>query len=329
MSKKASPTAIGIFVFVGLILGVGGLLMFTSSRLFTKTGKFIVYFENTLSGLNEGAPVKFRGVTIGSVSRVMIRFNQATNDLAMPVIIELQDDLIRKRLEGATVYQGMHTLSDEVKNGLRAKLETESLVTGVLYVELELEDSPSPLVYHQLKQVYVEIPSQPTEIQKMLQNLAKLDLTDLQQKLSGLLAKADKILDQLKLGEITGDLTNLLVSANRVVTTPDLTNAFTNLKEALDQYRLLGVKVNNPIDPLADGLTNAVENLNRTLVQARGGMQNFRDLLAADSSLRNELSVALDQITEAATSVSALGDYVHNHPNSLLMGRKPVAEKRP
>ena len=329
MSKKASPTAIGIFVFVGLILGVGGLLMFTSSRLFTKTGKFIVYFENTLSGLNEGAPVKFRGVTIGSVSRVMIRFNQATNDLAMPVIIELQDDLIRKRLEGATVYQGMHTLSDEVKNGLRAKLETESLVTGVLYVELEVEDSPSPLVYHQRKQVYVEIPSQPTEIQKMLQNLAKLDLTDLQQKLSGLLAKADKILDQLKLGEITGDLTNLLVSANRVVTTPDLTNAFTNLKEALDQYRLLGVKVNNRIDPLADGLTNAVENLNRTLVQARGGMQNFRDLLAADSSLRNELSVALDQITEAATSVSALGDYVHNHPNSLLMGRKPVAEKRP
>ena len=163
----------------------------------------------------------------------------------------------------------------------------------------------------------------------MLQNLAKLDLTDLQQKLSGLLAKADKILDQLKLGEITGDLTNLLVSANRVVTTPDLTNAFTNLKEALDEYRLLGVKVNNRIDPLADGLTNAVENLNRTLVQARGGMQNFRDLLAVDSSLRNELSVALDQITEAATSVSALGDYVHNHPNSLLMGRKPVAEKRP
>jgi len=329
MSKKASPTAIGIFVFVGLILGVGRCLMFTSSKLFTKTGKFIVYFDNPLSGLNEGASVKFRGVTIGSVSRVMIRFNQATNDLAMPVIIELQDDLIRKRLEGATVYQGMHTLSDEIKKGLRAKLETESLVTGVLYVELEVEDSPSPLVYHQLKKVYVEIPSQPTEIQKMLQNLAKLDLTDLQQKLSGLLAKADKILDQLKLGEITGDLTNLLVSANRVVTTPDLTNAFTNLKEALDQYRLLGVKVNNRIDPLADGLTNAVENLNRTLVQARGGMQNFRDLLAADSSLRNELSVALDQITEAATSVSALGDYVHNHPNSLLMGRKPVAEKRP
>src|SRR5215470_10655758 len=148
MSKKASPTAIGIFVFIGLFLGVGGLLLFTSSKLFTQTEKFIIYFDTSLSGLEEGAPVKFRGVTIGSVSRVMIRFNQATNDLSMPVIIELQDDLIRKRLEGATVYQGMHALNDEIKHGLRAKLETESLVTGVLYVELEVEESPSPLVYH-------------------------------------------------------------------------------------------------------------------------------------------------------------------------------------
>lgn len=326
MSNKASPTAIGIFVFIGLFLGVGGLLLFTSSRLFTKTGKFIVYFENTLSGLNEGAAVKYRGVTIGSVSRVMIHFNQATNDRAMPVIIELQDDLIRERLEGASIYEGVHTLSDQVKHGLRAKLETESLVTGVLYVELEIEDSPGPAVYHQVKQVYAEIPSQYTDIQKMLQNLAKLDLTGLQQKLSSLLVKADKVLDELKLGEVTGSLTNLLESANRVVTTPDLTNAFSNLKDALDQYRLLGVTVNERIAPLADGLTNAIENLNRTLVQTRGGMQNFRELLAADSSLRNELSVALDQLAEAASSVSTLADYLHNHPNALLVGRKP--EKR-
>jgi len=329
MSKKASPTAIGIFVFIGLILGVGGLLLFTSSRLFTQTAKFIVYFDSSLSGLNEGAPVKFRGVTIGSVTRVMIRYNQATNDPAMPVIFELQQDLIRRRLVGATVFKNVKNLNEEIRKGLRARLETESLVTGVLYVELEREPSPPPPVFHQQIPTYVEIPSRPTEIQKFMQNLAKLDLTDLQKKLSSLVAKADTQLDKLRLDEITGSLTNLLDSANRVVTTPDLTNAITNLKEALDQYRLLAVKVNNRIDPLAERLTNAIQNLNRTLVQARGAMQNFRDLLAADSSLRNELSVALDQITEAATSVSALADYVHNHPNSLVMGRKPVAEKRP
>ena len=114
MSKKANPTSIGIFIFIGLLLGVCGLLLFTSSKLFTPTAKFIIYFDNSLSGLNEGAPVKYRGVTIGSVSRVMIHYNQATNDSAMPVIIELREDLIRRRLEGATIFKNIKNLSEEV-----------------------------------------------------------------------------------------------------------------------------------------------------------------------------------------------------------------------
>jgi paraquat-inducible protein B len=306
MSKKASPAAIGIFIFIGLILGVGGLFLFSSSKFFTPTAKFIVYFENTLRGLNEGAPVKYRGVTIGSVSRVMIHFNQATNDTAMPVIIELQEDLIRKRLVGATIFRSVKDLGEEVRKGLRARLETESLVTGVLYVDLEVEPSPPPAVYHQLKPVYPEIPSRPTEIQQLMRSLAKLDLTSL-------VTNANMVLR----------------SANQVVTSPELTNAFTSLNEALKQYQLLGAKVNNRLDPLADSVTNTLDQLKRTLVQTRGTMQNVGDLLAADSPLRSELAVALDQLAEASQSVSALAEYLHNHPNALLVGRKPASEKKP
>ncbi|HXS67264.1 MAG TPA: MlaD family protein [Candidatus Polarisedimenticolia bacterium] len=317
MSKKASPTAIGIFIFLGLVLLVSGLLLFTSSKLFTPTKKCIIYFDSTLSGLNEGAPVKFRGVTVGSVSQVMIRYNQATNDLAMPVIIELQEDLIRRRLVGPTVFKDLRSVAQEATRGLRAKLATESLVTGLLYVELENEESPPPAVFHQLIPVYVEIPSRPTDIQRLMQNLAKIDLPDLQQRLISLISRADSVLASIKMDEINKDLTNLLISANQVVTTPDLTNAFTSLKTALDQYKALGANMN----------TNTLEKLNSALEQIHGGMENFRDTLAADSALRNELNTALDQITEAAQSVSALADYLRNHPNGILTGRKPISEK--
>jgi paraquat-inducible protein B len=319
MSKKANPTLIGLFILIGLGLLVGGLVLFTSSRLFTPTAKLIVYFESTLSGLNEGAPVKFQGVTIGSVSRVMIRYNQATNDQAMPVIIELQQDLIRRRIVGPTVFKSIDQLNESVRRGLRAKLETESFVTGVLYVELERETNPPPAVYHQLTQVYPEIPSRQTDIQKLMMNLAKLDLTDLQKKLSALIARADALLASLKMQDINSDLTNLLVSANRVVTSPDLTNSFTSLKSTLDQYRVLG----------ANADTNTLEKLNLALEQVRGGMENLRDTLAADSALRNQLGVTLDQFTDAAQSVSALADYLHNHPNGIFTGRKPNPEKSP
>jgi paraquat-inducible protein B len=319
MSKKANPTLIGLFILIGLGLLVGGLVLFTSSRLFTPTAKLIVYFDSTLSGLNEGAPVKFQGVTIGSVSRVMIRYNQATNDQAMPVIIELQQDLIRRRIVGPTVFKSIDQLNESVRRGLRAKLETESFVTGVLYVELERETNPPPAVYHQLTQVYPEIPSRQTDIQKLMMNLAKLDLTDLQQKLSALIARADALLASLKMQDINSDLTNLLVSANRVVTSPDLTNSFTSLRTTLDQYRVLG----------ANADTNTLEKLNLALEQVRGGMENLRDTLAADSALRTQLGVTLDQFTDAAQSVSALADYLHNHPNGIFTGRKPNPEKSP
>ena len=112
MSRKANPTLIGIFLFAGLLLAVAGLLLFTSSKIFTKTGSFIVYFDTTLSGLNEGAPVKYRGVTIGSVTRVLIHYNQATNDSAMPVIFEVQQDLVGKKLVGPTTFKNVNPLDE-------------------------------------------------------------------------------------------------------------------------------------------------------------------------------------------------------------------------
>ena len=98
MSKKINPTSLGLFIVAGVALGVSGLLLFSTSKLFSTTRDVIVYFNESLNGLNEGAPVKFRGVTIGSVKRVMVRFNQANNDFTMPMILQIEENLVRERL---------------------------------------------------------------------------------------------------------------------------------------------------------------------------------------------------------------------------------------
>ena len=56
MSKKTNTTTIGLFIVTGVALGVAGLLLFSSSKLFSPTIDNIVYFNESLNGLNEGAP---------------------------------------------------------------------------------------------------------------------------------------------------------------------------------------------------------------------------------------------------------------------------------
>jgi len=94
--KKANPTTLGLFVVLGLTLGVVAVFLFSSRTMFHPMEKSIRYFDSSLKGLNPGAPVKFRGVTIGKVEHVFIRHNQASNDFAMPVIIAIDKKVPRQ-----------------------------------------------------------------------------------------------------------------------------------------------------------------------------------------------------------------------------------------
>lgn len=327
MSKKINPTSIGLFMVTGLALGVAGLLLFSSSKLFTQTRDLIVYFDESLNGLNEGAPVKYRGVTIGSVKRVMVRFNQATNDYAMPVILELQAKLLRERLDEPAEVFSEQAMTERIKAGLRASLLSESLVTGVLYVGVEMDPSAPPPVFHQLKKVYPELPTKPTQIQQLMSNLASLDIKSIEKNLNAVLTNLNTSVRSLHLAEINAGITNLLLSADRLVASPEITNDLAAVRATLDPYRLLGEKLNRRIDPLADSVTNSLAEADRALVQFRGAAENLRTLLAPDSPLPNDLDQTLQQLSGAVQSMSVLLDFLKQHPNALITGREKPGKK--
>jgi paraquat-inducible protein B len=323
VSQKINTTTIGLFMVSGIALGVTGLLLFSSSKMFSKSMDVIAYFDESLNGLNEGAPVKFRGVTVGSVKRVMVRFNQATNDYAMPVIIEMEGKLLRERLgEQMDDIFTEHALEQRIKYGLRASLQTESLVTGILYIDVRPNPHAPPPVFHQLEKRYPELPAEPTQIQQLFNNLASLDIHSLQTNLNGLITRLDHTVGQLKMADINQGVTNLLASVNGLVSNPEITNALASVRRTLDEYRELGAKVSGKIDPLADGITNTLAEANRTLAQIRGAGENLRTMLAPDSPVRNDLDLALDQLAGAAQSISSLADFLKQHPNALIVGRK-------
>jgi paraquat-inducible protein B len=322
MSQKTNPTTLGLFIVTGLALGVIGLLLFSSSKMFSKTRDIIVYFDGSLNGLNEGAPVKFRGVTIGSVKRVMVRFNQATNDYAMPVILELEERLLQDRMPSSEFVFDKNSMVERIRGGLRATLQTESLVTGVLYVGVDINPEALPPAFHQLEQVYPELPSEPTKTQQLFNNLASLDIKRVEENLNTLLAKLEATVGSLNMAQINRGITNLLTSLDRLVTDPVITNSLAGIRPTLDQYRLLGEKLNTRVDPLADGVTNSLAELDRTLAQVRGAAEGLKSMLQPDSPVRHDLDQALEQLAGAAQSISTLVDFLKQHPNALIAGRE-------
>ena len=77
MGKKANPAVIGAFVVGAVVLAVAGLLVFGSGKMFKHTVKFVCFFPGAVDGLNVGAPVRFKGVEVGSVIDVRLRLGDA------------------------------------------------------------------------------------------------------------------------------------------------------------------------------------------------------------------------------------------------------------
>jgi paraquat-inducible protein B len=327
MSKKANPTSIGLFIVIGLALGVAGVILFSSGNLFSKQEKFILYFDASLKGLQPGAPVKVRGVTVGSVVDVLISHNQAEDDFAMPVIIEIDQKLMREKSDRHANVSDPATFDLAVREGLRGKLDAASLVTGVLYVDLQMVPGALPPVYHQVKKEFKEIPTAPTQIQELLANLASLDIRGISDRLNLVLDRLDTSLGELSMKQINAGITNLLTSLHQVIGSPDLTNSLALLKRTLHDADLFVRKLDGRVDPLLDDATNALQQASLTLAQLRGGVQELRDLLAPSAPLRHDLGLALDQLANASQAIATLAEFLHRNPNALITGRKPQQNK--
>ena len=322
MSKKANPTSIGLFLIIGLAIGLAGVLIFSSRSLFHPMQKEILYFNASLKGLNPGAPVKFRGVTVGSVLELLIRHNQASNDYSMPILIAIDKKVAQAKSDVSLQIGDPARLQHNIQQGFRGRLDAESLVTGVLYVDLTIVPDAPPPVFHQLTPEYQEIPTMPTEVQQLLSNLGHLDVGRLQDNLNHVLTHVDSSLGQLDVAGINAGVTNLLSSANRLVTSDDLTNALVELRQTLANAKTLVRRIDDRVDPLADGVTNTLYDAQKTLAGLRVAIRNVSDMLDPDAPLRPDLTQALEQVSSAGRSVADLADFLKRNPQVLLTGRK-------
>lgn len=331
MKTRVSPTIVGVFVLGALALGVVALLTFGGMSFFAKPQRFIVYFggDESVNGLDHGSPVKLQGVRVGRVATLNLRYDDKKNQSVAAVVCEFNRDAITG-VDGAPVnISSRAELQSLIDRGLRARLEVQSLATGLLYVGLNFVDpgeNPDP---GQRDSRFAVVPALPsaisqfqTSLTEILTNLKKTDFAGLSRGLTALIADTRKQLNGLDLKAVVEQWRKTGAQIETLAANPDFKRTFDNLNGAVTDLRATIAKLDAQVEP-----TSA--QLNATIVEAKKTIQSFnltaeeaRKFVVAQGGLGDELVNSLQHLNEAAESVQRLVDFLERNPNALITGRK-------
>jgi paraquat-inducible protein B len=315
MAKQASKMMIGIFLIIALFLLAASLVLFGSGKFFKKTQKFVLYFNESVKGLDVGSPVLFQGVAVGSVKSIEIIADPANLTANIPVIIQIELDRFKMR-KPEEILSPPNDIPLLIKNGFRGMLDMQSLISGKLLVELDFYPGTPPILRN-IDKKYIEIPTIPSIPSKLARALDKLDIETIQTKL-------ESALDGI--GKFTKN--------------PDLAASVRRLKETLGDARKLVKRVDRQVDPLANearqtfkDIGTLARNLNGRVGEAANSLEKTltaaRGVISPESPLVVELEDTLKKISAMSQSIRELADYLEQHPESLIRGKKKPGGKQP
>lgn len=314
MREGSDKFRVGAFVLGGIILLAAGLAVLGGLRLFSRNIDYVLYFDGSVSGLTIGAPVVFRGVPLGRVTKISLVVTPREQDVAIPVYIRIDENSI-EGLGGGPLTADMREeiVRRMVQRGLRARLQLQSLITGQYRVELDFFPG-SPARYHSDNHA-AEIPTVPSPLDAIQRTLTRLPLdaiaTSLSSALQGIAALANSEDLRMAVRAARGTFENaeaLLVElgplredVQRAVRSMDAASAAlaARVPEAGDSFRAVAA---------------AAEQLKSALVAVDA-------VVARDSRTMREFNQALKEIAEAARAVRALSSMLERHPESLLLGK--------
>lgn len=284
-------------------------------QAFTKKITFIMFFDGSVRGLNIDAPVEFKGIKVGAVLDIRLEFDNRDSSFRIPVLIEIEPERIISRGESDTLspYQ---TFSKLIDQGLRARLQSGSLLTGQLFIDLDMHpDSPIKLVNSNAP--FPELPTIPASMEQMTASV------------KGILEKFEKI----KIEDIGTELletlqgTNQLAKgANDLIKEPELKGSVADLKESLHSLKSILAKLDNRVDPIAVNLDQAIGEAHKTLENVQVTMGLMNGVLKHDSPLQYEFIELADELGEMARSIRTLVDLLERNPNSVIFGKDTKGE---
>ncbi len=298
--NEANTKLIGAFIVGAVALVIVVFLVFGSGKMFTKTFEYVIYFRGSVNGLDLGAPVKLRGVTVGSVSSIVPLY-YPNGEFAVEVKIKTEVGIVKTVGRPQTEVIQQEEVENAIRNGFRAQLNTSSFVTGKLFVNLDYFPD-SEKIFMKRNEADVEIPSIPSTTE-LFENSLKSVM---------------KGLEKLNLVELTESIHNTVKSVDEILSSPMWQANLVMMNQNLIKTDTLFARLNRSIDPIADNVVETTIQTRETLKQIQLLVESL-DNIAVNN--RYEIHEVLKEITYSARALKRLAEYIEEHPSDVIFGK--------
>jgi paraquat-inducible protein B len=272
---------------------------------FTEKVPYLVYFDGSVRGLNPGAPVEFRGIAVGQVTSVGLRYDPDAGRLLIPVTIAIEPQRILPEVtHQEVVTDDRRGMAELVRRGLRAQLQTGNLLTGELFVDLTFVANATPAELDRSGPIPV-IPSVPTT------------LDELQASVTTILNK----IASLPVEELVSSLSRTAAGLERIVNSPELQAAAGDLGPTLTSLQATIAKIDVATGPMLAGFTDAARAATITLRDAQSAVAALQKTVGPGSALTSNAENLMQELTRAARSIRVFADYLDRHPEALIRGK--------
>ena len=317
MARKTSKFMIGLFVTIGILIGMVAVVWLGASKYFEKGQTYVTYFDESVQGLQVDSAVKYRGVEAGRVEKIRV----APDNRLIEVVMKIN---LRGKLEGEYIAQ------------LKA-----AGITGIVFVELDRKDPNKPDLSPKITFAteYPIISSEPSDIKQLLTGV---------ENVIGSLNKIDTqgISDQIK--STLKVLESVVASLNSVVGSVDKALGTGNLEDAIVETKNTLLKVQSFVseaqkDLQAMNLGQSGTNIERATARldqimnsgeieavlaevkdAAGKMNQLVEGLDKRSlAITNNIKGTSENLKRASESLEMLIDRVYASPSDLLFGEPP------
>ncbi|MDJ0950421.1 MAG: MlaD family protein [Alphaproteobacteria bacterium] len=324
MSAKANPKVVGGFVIGAIILMITAIVVFsTGGALFAQKERYVIFFPESVGGLTVGSPVTFRGVRLGEVVDIRVVADVDTLDVLIPVTVEILRDRVQRTAKDKKDWEDVNAI-DLVNVGLRAQLETQSLVTGQRIVQLRFSpETPVNLV--DVETEHEQIPAIPSKFKEL--TLTVDDTLKKIQELAG-----------------SGELREAIASFRRAMDNvgglaksvdDEVAPVSTSVQGAADDVGQLARGIDAQVDPLSNEVSvtlgqarktmriidSEVEPSGRafrsTMSQGRSTLRTYEQIAEPGSTL----SRTLNDLSAAARSIRDFAEILKRNPEALIQGR--------